>query len=271
MTPGAGDAGRDRRRRRRRPARRARRLRRGHVLITMATDMDIAVNHLERATPIVTGFLLGYVAGMPLLGGLSDRLGPARVIQLCLAGFLVGSAVTAASIELADSLGDVAPLPILVAGRALQGLAGGALLPVTMALVGRPLGASAAGRSCSARSARRRSSAACSARCTARRSPAVHRLARHLLGQRPARHPRHGRGALRAARPDAAPAPAPRRKVDVVGGLLLAVVARPARGRPLQPGPGEVGAAAVGPCHRSPPAAACSCCSCSGSGAPAPG
>jgi MFS family permease len=105
------------------------------LLVTMARDMEIAVNKLELATPIVTGFLFGYLAGMPLLGGLSDRLGRRAVIQLCLGGFLIGSVITAASTQIADRLGDVAPLPILVAGRALQGLAGGALLPVTMALV----------------------------------------------------------------------------------------------------------------------------------------
>jgi len=112
------------------------------IFETILNGLGLPINHLERATPIVTGYLLGYVAGMPLLARVSDRYGRRLVIYVGLAGFAAGSALTGWSAWLgahypASFLGFLGDNPAeqwLIVGRTLQGLAGGALLPVTLAL-----------------------------------------------------------------------------------------------------------------------------------------
>ncbi|MGI5180455.1 MFS transporter [Dactylosporangium sp. CA-152071] len=108
-----------------------------YVIVGVLTDimdsLHIADTRLERVTPVVTGFLLGYVAGMPLLGSLSDRFGRRALLVASLLGFAAGSALTAASGVLTAASGG--EIWLLTGGRTLQGIAGGALLPVTVALV----------------------------------------------------------------------------------------------------------------------------------------
>ncbi|MCV7149117.1 MFS transporter [Mycobacterium riyadhense] len=102
-----------------------------YVVVTIMRDImnsvGIPVNQLQRITWIVTMYLLGYIAAMPLLGRASDRFGRKLMLQVSLAGFIVGSVVTA----LAGHFGD---FHMLIAGRTIQGVASGALLPITLAL-----------------------------------------------------------------------------------------------------------------------------------------
>jgi MFS family permease len=97
------------------------------IIRDIMTDVHIPINQLQRLTWIITMYLLGYIAAMPLLGRASDRFGRKLVLQISLALFIVGSVVTA----LAGHWGD---FHLLIAGRTIQGVASGALLPVTLAL-----------------------------------------------------------------------------------------------------------------------------------------
>lgn len=74
---------------------------------------------------VVTGYLLAACVAQPVTGWLSTRFGSRAVFLLALVTFTVASVACA-----------VAPtLPFLVGARIVQGLGGGALMPVGMAMV----------------------------------------------------------------------------------------------------------------------------------------
>jgi len=94
-------------------------------LPNMMGSVGLSVEELQRAAPIISGFLLGYVAMLPLIGRIADLRGRLPVLVAALVVFAFGSLITAAAYD----------LPSLVIGRFAQGVGGGGLVPVTLALV----------------------------------------------------------------------------------------------------------------------------------------
>ncbi len=95
------------------------------ALPEMMASVGLNLDELQRAAPVVSGFLLGYIAMLPLIGRIADIRGRIPVLVGSLVVFSVGSLVTAASYDLVT----------MVAGRFLQGVGGGGLVPATLALV----------------------------------------------------------------------------------------------------------------------------------------
>lgn len=100
-----------------------------YVVVLALTDMmsgvGLGLDNLQRAAPIISGFLLGYIAVLPLIGRLADVISRSRILLACLAIFVIGSGITALAVD----------LDVLVAGRVVQGIGGGGLVPATLALV----------------------------------------------------------------------------------------------------------------------------------------
>lgn len=95
------------------------------ALPDMMAGVGLGIDELQRAAPIVSGFLLGYVAMLPLIGRIADLRGRMPVLLASLVVFALGSVVTAVAYD----------LPSMVTGRFLQGVGGGGLVPATLALV----------------------------------------------------------------------------------------------------------------------------------------
>jgi MFS family permease len=138
------------------------------ALVNMIQDIGVPTTALDRAAWIVSGYLLGYVVAMPLMGRVADVYGRRRIFVICLAIFGVGSLLCALSPTLGGplapdttSLGGLALAPlywltqqmlglaahvgvdstypalnVLVSARFFQAVGGGALVPVALAVVG---------------------------------------------------------------------------------------------------------------------------------------
>jgi len=138
------------------------------ALVAMIDDVGVPTTQPDRAAWIVSGYLLGYVIAMPLMGRISDIFGRRRIFVICLIIFGLGSLGCALAPQLGSSIAPdtttlggailtplynavqaiVTPLgqlgidtsapglDILVASRFIQAVGGGALVPVAMAVAG---------------------------------------------------------------------------------------------------------------------------------------
>ncbi|MFF8968332.1 DHA2 family efflux MFS transporter permease subunit [Streptomyces sp. NPDC014995] len=81
---------------------------------------------MEHLSWVVTAYLLAATAATPLWGKLGDQYGRKRLFQTAIVIFLIGSALC----------GMAQNMPQLIAFRAVQGLGGGGLMVLSMAIVG---------------------------------------------------------------------------------------------------------------------------------------
>ncbi|MET9727947.1 MDR family MFS transporter [Streptomyces zaomyceticus] len=81
---------------------------------------------MEHLSWVVTAYMLASTAGTPLWGKLGDQYGRKKLFQAAIVLFLIGSALC----------GIAQNMPQLIAFRALQGLGGGGLMVLSMAIVG---------------------------------------------------------------------------------------------------------------------------------------
>ncbi|MBN1284138.1 MAG: MFS transporter [Anaerolineae bacterium] len=120
------------------------------VLPAVVIDLEIPLEtSLDDAAWAVSGYLIAYAVTMSFMGRVSDLVGRRRVFLICLVIFIAGSWLVATCdqgftdllVAIARQAGDRpdrsnVALMALIIGRVVQALGAGAMVPVSMALVG---------------------------------------------------------------------------------------------------------------------------------------
>ena len=99
------------------------------ALPSLMLDLKISLTQLDQASWIITAYLLGYTAAMPVIGRLADVYGYTRVYQVSLIVFVIGTSLVAVSQS----------LEWMVWARVIQAVGGGATVPIGLAIAGSAL------------------------------------------------------------------------------------------------------------------------------------
>ena len=94
------------------------------ALPLVMVDLEIPLTDLDKASWIITGYLISYTVAMPLVGRLSDVHGRVKMFQVALVVFALGSALVA----LAPNFTWIVP------ARVVQAIGGGATVPIGLAM-----------------------------------------------------------------------------------------------------------------------------------------
>jgi EmrB/QacA subfamily drug resistance transporter len=90
---------------------------------------------LDKLSWVVTAYLLTSTAATPLWGKISDLLGRRPIFQSAIVVFLVGSVICGFASPISSWM-NISGIDIMIAGRAVQGLGGGGLMSLALAVIG---------------------------------------------------------------------------------------------------------------------------------------
>lgn len=103
----------------------------GVALPTITSDLG----GLDKLSWVVTAYLLTSTAATPLWGKISDLVGRRPIFQAAIVVFLIGSVICGFAGHLADFF-NVPGIDVMIGGRAVQGLGGGGLMSLALAVIG---------------------------------------------------------------------------------------------------------------------------------------
>ncbi|GGK95070.1 EmrB/QacA subfamily drug resistance transporter [Curtobacterium luteum] len=94
------------------------------IIATASTSIARDLGHFQQLPWLFSVYLLAQAVSVPIYGRLADVLGRKRLLLVGIGLFLLGSVLCGAAWS----------MPVLIAGRVVQGLGAGAVLPISMTI-----------------------------------------------------------------------------------------------------------------------------------------
>lgn len=94
------------------------------IIATASTSIARDLGHFQQLPWLFSVYLLAQAVSVPIYGRLADVLGRKRLLVVGIVLFLLGSVLCGAAWS----------MPVLIAGRVVQGLGAGAVLPISMTI-----------------------------------------------------------------------------------------------------------------------------------------